>query len=822
MANLTAPEIALPSPARVAANEGRREAAPVQINPSSWQEVLAVWVGRVVTAAAFWSLISIPLHGWNVADWVDRAFWIVNIPVSPSLFTVVLLTLLGNALRRRLRFGLLVLVFFQALSAVIGVAAAAVAIAQTQHADVTVDVNNQPTAVLIVEGCLGLALAVLLWRLRPNFPARLAPGSRVRALLVLLLGLAISAVVSIALVQAFPHTLREGSERTIWALRIVIGLTPPDGSSAFHGHSGYHWVTTIVGAISALALAGAAVVFLRSARLTRYLSAADELDVRRLLLESGERDSLGYFATRRDKSVVFAPDRRAVISYRVVASVSLASGDPIGELAAWPNAITAWLAEARRFGWFPAALSASEAGARAYVRAGLHALSIGDEAVIHVDEFSLSDRAMAPVRKAVNRLRRAGYTIQVRRQSELSQPERAELADRAEQWRGDETERGFSMALGRLGDETDQRCVMVTAHDGAGAMRGLLSFVPWGMRGLSLDLMRRDRTAENGITEFMVAGLVDASPDLGVRRISLNFAMFREVFQAAERVGAGPVLRLTNAMLSVASRFWQLESLYRSNAKYLPEWVPRFLCYDSSLTLTRTVIASGMAEGFLPAPYPAVRRDADDRVGERFFVDVATEQDERLVRPVVPRQRLTQQQRVRRAKIERLAAAGVAAYPVRVPRTVRAAELRARYRDLPPATATGHTGVAVTGRVRALRDFGGLCFAVVQDDGVPFQIMLTRDRLGAERHQLWRHCIDLGDLVSVTGEVVSSRHGELSLLASDWTIAAKCLRPLPDLHSGFSDPDARVRQRYLDLIVNARSRDVLENASWLYSRCAST
>ena len=114
-------------------------------------------------------------------------------------------------------------------------------------------------------------------------------------------------------------------------------------------------------------------------------------------------------------------------------------------------------------------------------------------------------------------------------------------------------------------------------------------------------------------------------------------------------------------MLSMASRFWQLESLYRSNAKYLPEWVPRFLCYDSSLTLTRTVIASGMAEGFLPAPYPAVRRDADDRVGERLFVDLAAEQEQRMVRPVLPRQRLTQQQRVRRAKIERLAAAGIAA-----------------------------------------------------------------------------------------------------------------------------------------------------------------
>jgi lysyl-tRNA synthetase class 2 len=486
-------------------------------------------------AAALWSLISIPLRDWKVADWVNRAFWIINIPVSPSLFTVVLLTLLANALRRRLRFGLLVLVvLFEALSAVTALAVGAVLITQTRHADVSINVNDEHSAALIVEGCIGLVLAVLLWQLRPNFPARLAPGSRVRALLVMLVGLAISALVSIGLVQAFPHNLQAGTERVVWALRVVVGLPPPRGSSAFHGHTGHHWIAALVGAISALALLSAAVVFLRSARLTRYLSAADELDVRRLLLQSGERDSLGYFATRRDKSVVFSSDRRAAISYRVIASVSLASGDPIGDRSAWPDAIASWQAEARRFGWFPAVLSSSENGARAYVRAGVRALAIGDEAVIDVDGFSLSERTMAPVRKAVSRLRRAGYTAQVRRHSELSRTELADLAELAERWRGDEPERGFSMALGRLGDETDGRCVMVTAHDPAGRVRGLLSFVPWGVRGVSLDLMRRDRTAENGVTEFMVASLVAACPDLGIRRISLNFAMFRGVFQAAE------------------------------------------------------------------------------------------------------------------------------------------------------------------------------------------------------------------------------------------------------------------------------------------------
>ena len=363
----------------------------------------------------------------------------------------------------------------------------------------------------------------------------------------------------------------------------------------------------------------------------------------------------------------------------MLANVSLASADPIGPPAAWPAAIAAWLAEARTFGWFPAVLSASEEGAQAYVAAGLKALPIGDEAIIDVDTFTLEGPTMQPVRQAVHRVQRAGYTISVRRHADLSAEQLAELARRAEDWRGEDTERGFSMALGRLGDPVDGGCVAVLAHDADGRLRGLLSMVPWGRRGLSLDLMRRDRTSENGLVEAMVAALVTACRDeLGVRRLSLNFAMFRGVFSAAERVGAGPVVRLTSRVLTFASRFWQIESLYRSNARYLPSWLPRYLCYDSSLTLTRVALAAGMAEGFLPAVEGSGERAYDGRVvldGRPVPFAEAVALQYRAVRSGTrPVRRLSQQQRVRHDKLARLVEAGRQPYPVSVPRSCEVAE----------------------------------------------------------------------------------------------------------------------------------------------------
>ncbi|MGZ4445035.1 MAG: phosphatidylglycerol lysyltransferase domain-containing protein, partial [Nocardioidaceae bacterium] len=321
-----------------------------------------------------------------------------------------------------------------------------------------------------------------------------------------------------------------------------------------------------------------------------------------ILQRWGGIDSLSYFALRDDRSVVFSPSGKSAVTYRVVGTVSLAAGDPLGDPEAWPGAISAWLDEARSYGWVPAVLAASERGAEAFHRFGLDALELGDEAILHLADFSLDGRSMRGVRQAVSRCNRAGLTVSCHRVADLSEERRELVLRKAEEWRDGAVERGFSMALGRFGSREDGRSVVVLSTDADGELRGLLHFVPWGEEGLSLDLMRRDRDSENGIVEQMVAGVMADAAALGVKRVSLNFAVFRSVFARGERLGAGPVLRVWRSLLLGLSRFWQIESLYRANAKYQPEWVPRFVCFRSSADLPRVGIAALRAEAFLVAP----------------------------------------------------------------------------------------------------------------------------------------------------------------------------------------------------------------------------
>ncbi|MHA3702213.1 bifunctional lysylphosphatidylglycerol synthetase/lysine--tRNA ligase LysX [Jatrophihabitans sp. YIM 134969] len=779
-----------------------------------WRDTFAGWTGKFVVVAAAWCLLALAFPRSGPIDVVSDVLGWSGLPVGPSLFSFVLLALLGGAVRRRLRFGFLVLLVFEALAAgssLLLIVGSALGLSEQrvtpgQYVDLAV------SAVVPVLALVGLLLA------RRAFRARLESGARWRALLVLVSGIAASMVLAVALTEVFPNRLDGGWRRVVWGIRVAVGLEPSSGEANWRGQVGHHWVAIVAGVVSAAALVAAAYVFLRSTRSKHWLTAQDELDLRALLLRHGEDDSLGYFATRHDKSVVFAPGHDAAVTYRVLNSVSLASADPIGAPGAWAPAIETWLAEARRYGWFPAVLSASTRGAEAYVAAGLKAIPLGDEAIIDVDGFTLEGPTMQPVRRAVQRVARAGYTITISRHAELTAEQLAEIDRRAEDWRGDDTERGFSMALGRIGDPVDGSCVAVLAHDAEGRLRGLLSFVPWGRRGLSLDLMRRDRDCENGLVEAMVSELALRAGDLGVRRISLNFAMFRGVFSAAERVGAGPMVRATNAVLTFASRFWQLESLYRSNARYLPRWEPRFLCYDSSLTLTRVSVAAGKAEGFLPAAgIPptravdgAVRYDGQDEVP---FAVAALAQEKALrdtaVRPV---RRPTQQQQARLDKIALLEKAGEQAYPVGVPRTASLADVVAAHGALQPGGSSGAV-VSVAGRVRVVRDLGGLVFAVLTEGEQRLQVMVSKADVGDDGSWLFRHAVDLGDQISVTGEVVRSRTGELSVLAHSWCMASKCLRPLPGLRAGFTDSDARVRQRYLDLIVNDDARAMLQRRS---------
>ena len=341
---------------------------------------------------------------------------------------------------------------------------------------------------------------------------------------------------------------------------------------------------------------------LAPARKPSTLSPAAEGGLRGLLARFGSRDSLGYFALRGDKTAIFSATGKAAVVYRVVGGVTLAAGDPLGRPRGVAGCHLRLAAGGRPVRLDPGVVGASEDGAIAYKRAGLDSLELGDEAVLHLDEFSLEGRSMRVVRQAVNRVARAGYTLDVRRQRDLSPEELAEATTTAEALRGEEVERGFSMALGRLGDDRDPELVVARCRDGEGRLVAVLTFVPWGPDGLSLDLMRRARESENGTVEFAVVGVARAAKNLGVRRISLNFAVFRSVFERGARVGAGPVLRLWHRLLLLASRWWQIESLYRANAKYQPEWVPRFVCFRRAGELPRVGMAALEAEAFVQFP----------------------------------------------------------------------------------------------------------------------------------------------------------------------------------------------------------------------------
>ncbi|MEV1144022.1 lysine--tRNA ligase [Micromonospora sp. NPDC049799] len=176
--------------------------------------------------------------------------------------------------------------------------------------------------------------------------------------------------------------------------------------------------------------------------------------------------------------------------------------------------------------------------------------------------------------------------------------------------------------------------------------------------------------------------------------------------------------------------------------------------------------------------------------------------------PVDPADDLPEQMKVRREKRDRMLAEGVQPYPVGYPRTSTLAEIRSTYAELPTDTATGDR-VSVTGRVIFVRNTGKLCFATLRDgDGTELQAMLSLDRVGAERLEDWKRLVDLGDHVGVTGEVITSRRGELSVLAEEWAVTAKALRPLPVAHKPLSE-EARVRQRYVDLVVRPQARQMV-------------
>jgi lysyl-tRNA synthetase, class II len=545
------------------------------------------YVPRIVGACCFLlgllNIVSAVAPGFRlkfsgVSQYIPGA--LSNAALAATLAAGILLLLLAHSLRRRKR---------RAWRAVVAVLLVSVALHLTLR-------------ISYVEAGISCAMLVALIIYRHEFYALGDPRTRWRALAVFGLLATVDTVLGLVIVSIRPRELVGSPGLVDRLLHVLSGLFGLEGPLTYRSPRIDELVQLSLLALGVLTALTTAYLVLRAPEPPCHLSAEDEERVRDLLDREGRRDSLGYFALRRDKNVIWSPSGKACIAYRVVSGVMLASGDPLGDYEAWPGAIRRFLEEADRHAWVPAVMGCSEQGGEIWCREGrLDALEIGDEAVVDVSEFTLTGRAMRNVRQMVNRIERQGYSCEVKRLRDMSDEEVRLAAEQAAAWRGTETERGFSMALGRIGDAKDDECVLVMAKR-EGVLRAFLHFVPWGSDGLSLDLMRRDRTADPGLNELLIVAALKAAPSLGVARVSLNFAVFRSALERGERLGAGPVLRAWRALLVFASRWFQIESLYRFNAKFRPVWEPRYLVYPQTRDVPRIAIAALEAEAFLTMP----------------------------------------------------------------------------------------------------------------------------------------------------------------------------------------------------------------------------
>jgi lysyl-tRNA synthetase, class II len=540
---------------------------------------------------------------------------LTNVTRTSDVITGLLLLMLARGLRRRKR---------RAWQAVVALLVLDIVMHFPLHFPLHL-------RILPVSGVVAIVLLVILLYRHEDFYAVGDPRTRRTAAWVFVALVAMDFAIGLGYLAVGPLAGNYPvTQRLQDVLYELVGVYGPVQWASDQREDFYHLLTSALGLFT---LAVTVYVFFRSAQPRARLAVGDATRIRELLASHGDRDSLGYFALRDDKSVIWSPSGKAGICYRVVAGVMLASGDPLGDPEAWPGAIAEFMNEAARHAWRPAVMGCSELGAEVWCREGdLTALELGDEAIVEVANFSLSGRQMRNVRQMVNRVAKNGYTAEVRRVGNIPRPELDQVIREADDWRGTNVERGFSMALGRLGAPGDENCVLVTAMEN-GTLKAVLHFVPWGADGLSLDLMRRDKTAVGGLNDFLIVEAIKAAPALGVKRVSLNFAMFRAALERGERIGAGPVLKAWRGLLVFLSRWFQIESLYKFNAKFSPAWEPRFFVYPDGRDVPRIAIAALEAEAFLVWPRLEVKRHAR-RLGRRLGLGKVR----RGLRAVAPRE----------------------------------------------------------------------------------------------------------------------------------------------------------------------------------------
>src|SRR6185437_8389724 len=353
-----------------------------------------------------------------------------------------------------------------------------------------------------------------------------------------------------------------------------------------------------------------AYVIFRPLTAPRSLPSPAAREVASDLVRTHGADTLAFFKLRGDKQYLFSEDRRAFVGYTIENGVLLLSGDPVGPEEAFPDLVGQVRAFAEARGLKLAALGASEGLCPLYADLGLRTIYLGDEAIVDLGRFSLEGRPIRKVRQSVTRLGKAGYHAELCELGSLDPDTVQELEEVVERGRQGAPERGFSMAMDSLQGHHDHETLVVIARDGEGQIRGVLHFVPcYGRPAVSLSFMRRDPSTPNGLTEFLVVRAIELLRERGLEELSLNFAAFAKWMHSPVRRHE----RLLGKLIALGNPFFQIESLYRFNAKFFPRWEPRFLVYEGTFGLPRAGIAALWAEGQLPKTGLRMRESAPSR-----------------------------------------------------------------------------------------------------------------------------------------------------------------------------------------------------------------
>ena len=546
------------------------------------QRWVPVWIGRLTFLVGLFDILAnvsrkfrTPVHK---LDHVIPVF-LNGTALATAIFTGLLLMILARGLSRRKRRAWIL----------------ALIILCVNLATELFRTNHHPLQIALSLGSIALLLVF-----HKSFYAKSDPSTKMQPLIGFGIALVVLFLASLLLLKFRSNyeIIGSPSYKNIF-LFIVEGFIGITGPIKFTSERSSDLIAFTLGTFGVFTLIVPLWLYFRRVKPIPKMSDEDMDQVRKLIKHDLEQDSLGYFATRRDKSVVWASNRKAGIAYRVQGGVMLASGDPFGEYSLWPEAIAEFIKIADEHAWTPAVMGCSDRGGEVWVEhAGMIAIDIGDEAIIEVKDFTLEGRPMANVRQMVNRIKRKGYSCTTHKWSELDNDTRSQLRKLAHEWRYGVAERGFSMSMDRFGEDFDPDTYITIAWLN-NEIKGLLYYVPWTTNGLSLDRMQRERGTDPGVNELMIVETVEYARANNLAHVSLNFAAFRSLFERADKISAGPITRGMRNLIRFSSNFFQVESLYRFNAKFQPGWETRYVLYPRAADLPKVGWAALRAEKFI-------------------------------------------------------------------------------------------------------------------------------------------------------------------------------------------------------------------------------